>query len=183
MLSLMYRNNVIYSVRRSFLTQFGRVSTYWLAALCAFVSAIVFDLAIITLRVTFFPKDSDVFAELEKDPLIKARFEQEAALELQQGWNRSKGIRDDEIHALLDQPRYVEEGNGSHKPWVLSTKVHASDTGDETLGSECSGDISGFHVHEPRESSTQARFEDEFAERYGAVVRKPSKRFSTSESD
>ena len=182
MLNIIYKNNLVYFVRGSFLGRFGRIPTYWLAVVCAFIAASFYDIAIITLRVTFFPKDADVFAELEKDPLIKARFEEEAASELQQGWNRGKGNKEDEIQALLDQPRSLEEGNASVKSWDVSTKVRTSDENNETARSEHVGDVSGLNGLGRRQSFTHTGFDEEFAQRFGAVIRKPFKRLPMAES-
>jgi hypothetical protein len=182
MLSLLYQNNFVYSVKGSFLHRFGRDPTYWLAAIGAFVSATLYDIAIITLRVTFFPKDSDVFAELEKDPLIKARFEEEAASELQQSWNRGKGSKEDDILALLDQPRCLEEGDAGAKAWSFTTKVQTSDGEDETSRPEHRGDVSKLNIHEHRTSLTQTGFDEEIAQRFGAIIRKPSKGRPASEA-
>ena len=176
-----YKNNLVYFVKGSFLGRFGRIPTYWLTVICAFIAAIFYDIAIITLRVTFFPKDADVFAELEKDPLIKARFEEEAASELQQGWNRGKG-QEDGIKALLDQPRNLEEGNASVKSWSFSTKIRTSDEDDETAKSERVEDVHRLNVSERRQSFTHTGFDEEIAERFGTVIRKPFKRLPTSES-
>jgi hypothetical protein len=164
----------------SFLHHFGRMPVYWFAIIFSFVSCIVLDVGIITLRVAFFPKDSDVFAELEKDPLIKARFEEEAAAELQQGWNREKRSTDDEIQALLDHPRTLEEGNASSKSWS-PVKARNSDGDSQTSGR--SGPVSELDVLERRSSLTHTGFDEEIAQRFGAVItRKPFKRLPTSES-
>lgn len=180
-MSLTYHNNLIYSVKGTFLKRIGRLPTYWLAVICAFIAAIVYDIAIITLRVTFFPKDADVFAELEKDPIIKSRFEEEAASELQQGWNRGGGNGQDEIQAFLDQPRNLEEGNASAKSFDLSTKIWTSDEDDVTATSKRGG-VSGLNVPERRELSTHTAYDEEIAQRFGTVIRKPFKRLPTLES-
>jgi phospholipid-translocating ATPase len=171
----------VYNVKTTFISRFGKLPVYWFAIICAFISAMVLDIAIITLRVTFFPKDADVFAELEKDPLIKARFEEEAASELQQSWNRGKPNNDDEIQALLDRPRNLEEGNASTKQWTSPTKTRASDSGEDT--SRHGGDISGLEVMdvERRGSVTHTGMDEEIARRFGAVIRKPFRRLPTSE--
>lgn len=171
----------MYNVKTTFLSRFGKLPVYWFAIICAFVSAMVLDIAIITLRVTFFPKDADVFAELEKDPLIKARFEEEAASELQQSWTRGKPNNDDEIQELLDRPRDLEEGNASSKHWSSPTKVRASDSEDGN--SRHGGDISGLDVLdvERRGSFAHTGMDEEIAQRFGAVIRKPFRRVPTSE--
>lgn len=181
-LSLTYKDNLVYMVKGSFLSKMGRIPTYWLAMICAFIAAMVFDIAIITFRVTFFPKDADVFAELEKDPLIKARFEEEAAAELQQGWNRgNKPNPEDEIIALLNQPRSLEEGHASTKSWD-GGKVRTSDDTDEGGETTRTGDISVLDVLERRGSLTHTGFDEEIAQRFGAVIRKPFRRLPTSEA-
>ena len=159
----------------------GKTPAYWLAFLCAVVTCIVFNVAIISLRIAFFPKDADVFAELEKDPLIKARFEEEAASELQQGWNRGKPSREEEIQALLDQPRCLEEGNASIKSFGLSTQIRTSDEDDKTAGPG-RGDVSVLGVQERRSSGTNTGYDDEIAQRFGAIIRKPFTRTHTSEA-
>ena len=181
-LSLMYRDNLIYNVRGSFLHVFGRIPSWWFAIIISFVTAIVFDLAIIALRVTFFPTDSDVFAELEKDPLIKARFEEEAASELQQSWNRGKGSSELEIRALLDQPRALEDGDGRRKSWISLPKIRASDGDDEAVTSPRVGEMASLDVLERRESLTHTGFDEELAQHFGAVIRKPFKRMPTTDA-
>ena len=181
MMSLIYQINFVYRVRGAFLTRLGKTPSYWFAFLCAFVACIIYDVAIISLRIAFFPKDADVFAELEKDPLIKARFEEEAASELQQGWNRGKPSAEEEIQALLDQPRCLEEGNASLKSFGLSTKIRTSDEDDETERSG-RGDISGLGVLERRLSLTHTGYDEEIAQQFGTIIRKPFRRTHTSDT-
>lgn len=183
-LSLIYADNVVYDVKGSFLHRFGRLPVWWLAVTSAVVSAILYDIAIITLRVSFIPKDADVFAELEKDPLIKSRFEEEAASELQQSWNRGKNSRDDEIQALLDQPRLMEEGKASMKAPAVSAKPRTSDDDDDDKerSEQCDRDLCRIEQRERLTSLTHTGFDEELARRFGAVIRKPFKRPLTSES-
>ena len=156
---------------------------YWIAIIFAVTSCLVFNIAIVTLRVAFFPKDADVFAELEKDPLIKARFEEEAASELQQGWNRGKVSQqqqDEEIQALLDHPRTLEEGNASAKSWTpVKARKSDSDSDDGMSGSAPSG-INELSMLQRRTSLTHTGMDEEIAQRFGAVIRKPFKRLPTS---
>jgi hypothetical protein len=158
----------------------GRIPSYWLAIIISFVGAIVFDVALIAFRVTFFPKDSDTFAELEKDPLIKARFEEEAASELQQSWSRGKGSSEIEIQTFLLQPRALEEGSGRRKSW--GQKLRTSDVGDEVAKSLRIGDAESAETFERRESLTHTGFDEELEQRFGAVIRKPFKRMPTTDA-
>jgi hypothetical protein len=168
----MYKDNLVYNVRGTFLHHSSHLASYWFAMVCAFVVAIMFNIAITTLRVSFFPKDADVFAELEKDPIIKARFEEEAASELQQSW--SKGNADDELQALLNQPRTLEEGFVSGSSWRArrSESTPATDSSQvTTLGSAAR-----------RPSLTESGVDEEIAQRFGAVIRKPFKQPMTNYS-
>jgi len=176
-MSLCYGENFVYRVRGAFLGKLGKIPAYWLAFFCAFVVCTVYNVVIISLRITFFPQDADVFAELEKDPLIKARFEEEAAAELQQGWSRGQTSEEEEIQALLDQPRFLEEGNTSLKSFGLSTDIRTSNEDGETAGSE-----GGADVLEPRLSFTNTGYDDEIAQQFGAVIRNPFKRTHTSDA-
>jgi hypothetical protein len=182
-MSAIYQNNLVYQVKGSFIFRSGRSATYWLAIICSFFACILFNLAITALRVTFLPKDADVFAELEQDPIIKSRFEEEAASELQQSWNRGKPSKEDEILALLDAPRCMEEGKAKVKPWVRGYKIRTSDDEDETRGSEPNPSVSPVSPASDRHADYSARngFDDELAKRFGAVIRKPFKRLPTPE--
>lgn len=55
------------------------------------LSVMVFELAVKSGMAAWWTSDEDVFQALEKDPGVKRRFEEAAAGELQQGWDREKG--------------------------------------------------------------------------------------------
>jgi len=184
-LSATYRNNLVYSVRGTFTVRLGRLPGYWLALVCAFVACITYDIAIITLRVTFFPKDADTFAELERDPLIKTRFEEEAASELQQSWNRGKSTKRD----IEDHPCYLEEGRARRAivdAWNSTPKPPTSNDDHEQEPQTEAGATSAPGLVERRQSFTHTGFDigcdDEPARRFGAVIRKPFKRLPASDA-
>ncbi|KAL1388095.1 phospholipid-translocating P-type ATPase [Phyllosticta capitalensis] len=89
-LSATYSNNGIYDVRGSFFDndRFGRNALWWLCLIMIVTTVIIFEIGVATLRATFWTTDVDTFQELEKDPLVRQRFEKAAALELHQGWDR-----------------------------------------------------------------------------------------------
>jgi hypothetical protein len=185
-LSAIYYNNIIYNVKGSFLARFGRLPDYWLAMICAVVAALMYNIAIITLRVTFFPKDADVFAELEKDPLIKARFEEEAASELQQGWNGGKPAKD---KAVSNHPLHLEEGKALRRDadaWSSTAKLRTSDDDDDPEPSAVIAGTSVFDGSERRGSLTHTGCEsghaDELGQQFDAEVRKSFKRMPPSEA-
>ncbi|KAI9872458.1 MAG: hypothetical protein M1830_001602 [Pleopsidium flavum] len=122
-LSAVYKNNVIYNVKSGMLHRFGHNMLWWLTLGLIVASCVVFEVAIRSLRTAWLPTDVDVFQELEQDRVIRGRFEEAAASELQQGWNgemkkssfefareAAEAAREGEIQDLLDRPRVMEEG-------------------------------------------------------------------------
>ncbi|KAK8170391.1 hypothetical protein BC567DRAFT_210210 [Phyllosticta citribraziliensis] len=89
-LSATYQKNGIYDVRGSFFDndRFGRNALWWLSLIMIVTTVVVFEIGVATLRAAFWTTDVDAFQELEKDPAVRKRFDQAAALELQQGWDR-----------------------------------------------------------------------------------------------
>jgi len=63
---------------------------WWFTLVIIVAAVVVWELAVASLRAAWFPTDVDVFQQLEHDLVIKKRFEEAAAMELQQGWDRGK---------------------------------------------------------------------------------------------
>ncbi|KAF1957720.1 phospholipid-translocating P-type ATPase [Byssothecium circinans] len=78
----------IYYVHDALLRTFGRSPTWWLCLILILSSVLVFEFGVASLRAAFFTTDEDVFQALEKDPVVKRRFEEAASEELQMGWDR-----------------------------------------------------------------------------------------------
>lgn len=87
---------------------------------------------------------ADLFQELEKDPQIRKRFEEAAALELQQGWDRGKkksgleverveaeqAAREGEVQNILrNRPETLEEGRVNADIGVSPTEEPSPTTG------------------------------------------------------
>ncbi|KZF26576.1 phospholipid P-type ATPase transporter [Xylona heveae TC161] len=118
-----YSKNNIYNVKDGILKRFGRDGLWWLTLLLIVVSCFALEIAVTALRSAYFPTDVDVFQECEKDPAIRRRFEEAAALELQQSLESQRKAfsveldqeaqREGEIQELLDRPRVMEEGRAS----------------------------------------------------------------------
>ncbi|KAL1798035.1 hypothetical protein ACET3X_004641 [Alternaria dauci] len=83
--------NKIYYVRDTFLRGFGASWAWWLALVLILLAVMVFELAVKSGVAAWWTTDEHVFQALEKDPGVKRRFEEAAAGELQQGWDREKG--------------------------------------------------------------------------------------------
>ncbi|KAK9478590.1 hypothetical protein V1514DRAFT_280325 [Lipomyces japonicus] len=75
-----------YIVKDSLIKTFGPDATWWATFFLACGVAVVFDLALVALRCAIFPSDTDIFEEIEKDELLRARLEQDAILELSNSW-------------------------------------------------------------------------------------------------
>jgi phospholipid-translocating ATPase len=98
--------STIYYVRSTFLKGFGASLTWWLVLIVILLAVIIFELGTRALLSAFFPTDEDHFQVLEKDPDVKRRFEEAAAEELQQGWDRKTNKSRDEEEKV----REVVEG-------------------------------------------------------------------------
>lgn len=93
-------------MRNTFLRGFGASLTWWLCLIIILLAFLVFELGTKALFAAFFPSPEDHFQTLEKDPDVKRRFEEAAADELQQGWDRKTNrVRDEE-----EKVREVVEG-------------------------------------------------------------------------
>jgi phospholipid-translocating ATPase len=79
LLSGVYRNNVVYNVKFGLLERFGRNALWWLTLIVIILTFLLFELAIKSLKATFFPSDVNLFQVFERDPVMKRRFEESAA--------------------------------------------------------------------------------------------------------
>ncbi|KAK9471327.1 uncharacterized protein V1510DRAFT_438027 [Dipodascopsis tothii] len=79
-----------YLVKDSLVQTFGRDGTWWITLVLAVVAAYLLDVMLICLRATFFPTDTDLFQEIEKDEALAARLDLDAEMELHQGWAGDK---------------------------------------------------------------------------------------------
>lgn len=107
-----------YPVYDDFLSYYGRDFSWWLNTILILTALIMFDLAVTSIRKSFWPTDTDVFQELEQDPIIRHRFEETVAHELEGNDSEIKMGRDDtktsadirreeDIQALLSRPRVM----------------------------------------------------------------------------
>jgi phospholipid-translocating ATPase len=95
----------IYDVRGNFLTRIGRSLNFWAVLFLIVAAVLLFETTVTLFRQYFFPTDVDIFQQLEKDPAIKRRFEEAAASELQQGWDRDSS----KVKSSLEIARDEEE--------------------------------------------------------------------------
>ena len=136
-LSTTYHNNVIYDVKEGFLERFGRNALWWLTLILILVACWVLEFGVKAAQRSWFPNDADCFRELEKDPAIKKRFEQAAAIET----NSSSKIdpaeadehllrrtredvhkREGEVQGRVDRPRNSRDASrAEHEINIVST--------------------------------------------------------------
>ena len=131
----------LYPIYRSFLDYYGRNLLWWLLVLLTLAALVVVELGVSSIRKTFWPTDTDVFQVLQKDSIIRKRFEEtirkeeEGSLsEVAMGSENKSSTdvqREDEIQDLLNRPR-VMDLDGEGDVTVVRSPV---DIGAETLPS------------------------------------------------
>jgi phospholipid-translocating ATPase len=99
---------------------------------------LVFELAVQSLLAAYFTTDENVFQALEKDPAVKRRFEEAAAGELQQGWDRKTNKRredEERVREVVEGLQQKEEARreGEIKN-LLRNRITAVDAKEEGLG-------------------------------------------------
>ena len=89
------------------------------------VATIGFEFSVRSLKAAYLPTDVDLFQDLERDIMVRKRFEEASAMELQAGWHHGTKksslelLREEEVQAqrekevtdLLNKPRVMEEGD------------------------------------------------------------------------
>jgi phospholipid-translocating ATPase len=114
----------IYHVPQNFIHQTGYNLVFWVVLLLSVIAVVLFESTTSILRAVFFPTDVDTFQELEQDRDIRKRFEEAAASELQQGWDRGEKSsvelaqeddeqREQQVEELLSRPRVMSKSSGA----------------------------------------------------------------------
>lgn len=120
----------VYDVPDNFLHHVGHNLLFWIVLLISVTAVLLFELTVSTLRALFFPTDVDIFQEYEQDLDIRKRFEEAAASELQQGWDRGTkrssfeiareaeemDARERHVQELLARPRVMSSPSPVQKP-------------------------------------------------------------------
>lgn len=101
-----------YFQKDAFINHFGNTLLWWVVLLIILSSTMILDLSISSLRRAYFPGDTDIFQELQNDPVITRRFEETARgvedVEMGRDKRSSEEIRrEGEIQELLDRPRIM----------------------------------------------------------------------------
>jgi len=127
----------LYPIYRSFIDGFGGDFLWWLVIFLALTSLILFEIGVSSIRKSFWPTDTDVFQELQKDKLIRERFEETirreaegSVPEIEMGREVKSSMearREDEIQKLLDRPRVMNVVGAKvvHSPMEMNESVSA----------------------------------------------------------
>jgi phospholipid-translocating ATPase len=105
-----------YPIKNNLVHGYGSDLQWWLALFIILVSFIVFELGVSSIRKTWWPTDTDTFQVLQKDPIIRMRFEEtvrneaegKGSVEMGREKTSAEVQREGEIQELLDRPRVMD---------------------------------------------------------------------------
>jgi phospholipid-translocating ATPase len=134
------KNMIPYPIKNNFLHGYGSDFQWWLGFFVILCSFIIFELAVSSIRKTWWPTETDTFQVLQKDPIIKRRFEETIINELEgkgsveMGEEKRSSVevqREGEIQELLDRPRVL--GGAEKDERLAASEVHASRSASGTM--------------------------------------------------
>jgi phospholipid-translocating ATPase len=110
------KNYPLYPIKDGFIKFFGDDLLWWMVLALTLACLILFEIGVSSVRKTFWPTDTDVFQVLQKDKIIRQRFEETIRAEKEGGCEVEKGMekasmearREGEIQDLLDRPRVMD---------------------------------------------------------------------------
>jgi phospholipid-translocating ATPase len=129
----------LYPMKDDFIKGFGRDGLWWFTLFLMIASLILFELGVKSIRKAFWPTDTDLFQQLQKDPIIRARFEEVVrrekageglgGLEMRQDGEVKTSAelqrqREVEIEALLERPRVMDDAGVIRSPVEVDDGVH-----------------------------------------------------------
>lgn len=134
---------LLYPIYRDFLDHYGRNLLWWLVLGLTLAALCLFEIGVSSVRKTFWPTDTEVFQELQKDPIIRQRFEDTVrneeeghANETEMGRDKKgseeERIREGEILELLKRPRVMAEPTSPNLRKRLSMGTDPED--EERMG-------------------------------------------------
>lgn len=122
------KSHFLYPMKDDFIYGFGKDGLWWLVLIFMIACLVVFELGIRSVRKAFWPSDTDLFQQLQNDPVVRKRFEEVVRREkegegleglgMEEGeMERSKELqelKEAEIEALLGRPRVMSHGAHLH---------------------------------------------------------------------
>lgn len=146
---------LLYPIKNGFLHYFGNNLLWWLVLFLTLASLILLELGVSSIRKAFWPTDTDLFQELQKDPLIKKRFEDKLKAEaegrdgdevIMEKANVKSSLEDDiqreregEIQELLQRPRVMPGTDVVRSP--VDIEGSGSGFGDSNFGNFRNGAV------------------------------------------
>ncbi len=184
-LSCIYQDNRIYSVKRAFLDRFGRNLLWWVTLILTVAAVCLVEMTIKTVKAAFWPSDVDAFQGLEQDREVRKRFEEAAADLLQQGWDRGtkrssldiaseeaeQADREAQVEELLNRPREMPTKS---KPKMSRNDSRFSTRSGTSIKRQQNQASSSHEMTEVQQSSQGRKsidIGDLFSKGYGAVRR------------
>lgn len=89
--SATYTDNQEMMVRAGFVARFGQNGLWWFALILGVSATVLFELAVRAGKCAVWPTDTEGFQELEKDGVVRRRFEEASEMELRAGWEVERG--------------------------------------------------------------------------------------------
>ena len=134
----------LYPIKDGFLEFFGHDLLWWMVLALTLAAVVLLEIGISSIRKAFWPTDTDIFQELQKDKFIKRRFEETIRAEqgggkVEMGREKTsmEARREGEIRELLERPR-IMDGE------VTDAEVLRSPV--EMIGTGVSRSASGSHL-------------------------------------
>lgn len=180
----------LYAIKDGFIKFFGRDLLWWVVLLLTLTSVTLLEIGVSSVRKSFWPTETDIFQELQKDKVIRERFEETLRVEAEGGGEVQMGKektsmdarREGEIQELLDRPRYMAEGLTDAE--VMRSPVEMTEGGVSRSASgshltrrkfstDGNGNRGGVEEFEmlPRSSAPQTRHSIDIAEVLGRSSR------------
>jgi phospholipid-translocating ATPase len=120
---------------------FGPDVHWWATLILILLAVVTFEFATISLRSAFLTTDEDIFQALEKDPDVKRRFEEAAAGELQQGWDRKTNREKEQEGEIRKVVEKVSEREQERREREVGEMLRKRGHGEREEGVGHGGDV------------------------------------------
>lgn len=105
------KESLAYNVKNGFLGHFGRGPRWWVVIAISVGSIVVFEYAVMSIRNALSPSDTEIFQELERDPVLRKRFEMAAmGIEAVDAHREAQEAKEKEVDDLLAKRGLSFEG-------------------------------------------------------------------------
>jgi phospholipid-translocating ATPase len=186
------KNWFLYPMKDDFVKGFGKDGLWWTVLFLMMASLILFELGVKSVKKAFWPSDTDLFQELQKDPIIRQRFE--AVVRRERDGEGLDGLemgreavektsaelqrqREVEIEALLERPRIMGDAEVVRSPVEVEDGTQAVMAGRGTTASM----LTRRKISVDYQSRTHSVIQDGTEEtELGSSVATPNRNGSTS---